>query len=132
METPQGPSRSDPRAACRLLCQVLRPSGRDIAGATGPLPQSDRDKSPPQGSAPPAHPDTMRSARPIAATVPASLAPPELALETEPGRVPRADSPEPQALRTHWPAEGSRKAIEINSALEISRLILLLRSASLP
>src|SRR5258708_2412735 len=130
METPQGPSRSHPTAACRLLCQVPRPSGRDAAGATGPLPQSDRDKSPPQGSAPLAHPDTMRPERPVAATVPASVAPPELArlrfelLRSEPAPLPRAAPPARRILPALWLTQGTRKAKAINSVLGISRSIL--------
>src|ERR1700730_11036614 len=72
------------------------------------------------------HPDTTRSAPPVAATVPASAVRPEPALM-------RWMSPSArQALPEQWLIQGNKKAKEINSVLGPSQLNLLWRSRFVP
>src|SRR5258708_6647909 len=85
-EIPRGPLHLDPTAAYQLLCRVVRPSGRYVAAATSPPPQFGLDKWRLRVSEPPAHPDTTRSAPPIAAVVRESVARPEPAPARQIGR----------------------------------------------
>src|SRR5258707_9730868 len=75
-ETPLGAARWDPRVGYRRPGPVVLPSGRYVVAATGLLPQFGRGRWPLRGFVPPKRPDTTRSARRVAATVPVFVAPP--------------------------------------------------------
>src|SRR6202041_3195490 len=75
----------------------------------------------------PAHRGTMRSVRPVAATVPASAAQPELvtAAGPESAAVRRTGPPERRTPPAAWPIQDNKKARVTNSVLEASQLSLL-------
>src|SRR6202041_2179562 len=75
----------------------------------------------------PAHRGTMRSVRPVAATVPASAAQPELvtAAGPESAAVRRTGPPERRTPPALWPIQDNKKARVTNSVLEASQLSLL-------
>src|SRR3981081_1465510 len=95
-ETRQGLSRWDPRVAYPLPGRVVLLSVRYVVAATDPLPQLDLDRQRLRELSPPTHPDTMQSALPVAAIVPASVVRPEpaAAVRSEPSIVRPIDPPE--------------------------------------
>src|SRR5260370_5453367 len=110
-ETPLGPSRWDPRVAYRLPGPVVLPSVRYVVAATGLLPQFGRDRWPLRGFAPPKRPDTMRSARRAAATVPVFVARPGPAVGlSAPAGGLGAAPPVPPNPTAPWATQNTHKA----------------------